>query len=223
MKAVLFIFSLLISVSACHVYTNYDDAYNYEGTQLTPKGMPNKPGACYAKCEMPDTYEIHREEYYLFTGDPENTEVEIRNVEVVISEGGKQWVKKKADKNCLSSDPEDCMVWCLVDTPREVENYSLVVDPKTTDEYELYTKETKELISKGGQIEWREVICEGNMSNSLITQVQNVLSTGGYYFGDIDGQMDKGVNLALRNYQIQNQLAIGHLTLESLDVMGVDY
>ncbi len=27
------------------------------------------------------------------------------------------WVKKKADRNCLSADPNDCLVWCLVDQP----------------------------------------------------------------------------------------------------------
>ncbi len=28
---------------------------------------------------------------------------------------GTEWVKKKADRNCLSDDPNDCLVWCLVE------------------------------------------------------------------------------------------------------------
>ena len=30
-----------------------------------------------------------------------------------------KWVKRKADKNCLSADPNDCLVWCLVEVPAE--------------------------------------------------------------------------------------------------------
>ncbi len=28
---------------------------------------------------------------------------------------GTEWVKKKADRNCFSDDPNDCLVWCLVE------------------------------------------------------------------------------------------------------------
>ncbi len=30
-----------------------------------------------------------------------------------------KWVKKKAERNCLSSDPNDCLVWCLVEIPAQ--------------------------------------------------------------------------------------------------------
>ena len=30
-----------------------------------------------------------------------------------------KWVKRKADRNCLSADPNDCLVWCLVEVPAE--------------------------------------------------------------------------------------------------------
>jgi len=29
---------------------------------------------------------------------------------------GSKWVKKKANRNCLSADPNDCLVWCLVES-----------------------------------------------------------------------------------------------------------
>ena len=37
--------------------------------------------------------------------------------EIEVQAATKKWVKQKADKNCLSADPEDCLVWCLVDVP----------------------------------------------------------------------------------------------------------
>ncbi len=30
-----------------------------------------------------------------------------------------KWVKKTGDLNCLSANPDDCLVWCLVETPPE--------------------------------------------------------------------------------------------------------
>ena len=30
-----------------------------------------------------------------------------------------KWVKKKSNDNCLSADPSDCMIWCLVEVPSQ--------------------------------------------------------------------------------------------------------
>ena len=38
---------------------------------------------------------------------------------IEIAPASTKWVKRKADKNCLSADPNDCMVWCLVEVPAQ--------------------------------------------------------------------------------------------------------
>ncbi len=38
---------------------------------------------------------------------------------IVVRPASTKWVKKKADRNCLSADPNDCLVWCLVEVPQE--------------------------------------------------------------------------------------------------------
>jgi hypothetical protein len=38
---------------------------------------------------------------------------------VVVRPSTSEWVKIKADKNCLSNDPNDCLVWRLVEVPEE--------------------------------------------------------------------------------------------------------
>jgi peptidoglycan hydrolase-like protein with peptidoglycan-binding domain len=43
---------------------------------------------------------------------------------VEISPATTKWVKRKADKNCLSANPEDCLVWCLVEVPAEYRTVS---------------------------------------------------------------------------------------------------
>ena len=32
-----------------------------------------------------------------------------------------KWVQKKANKDCLSADPNDCLVWCLVEAPAQTQ------------------------------------------------------------------------------------------------------
>lgn len=35
-----------------------------------------------------------------------------------------KWVRKKADANCLQANPDDCLVWCLVEIPAEYQVYT---------------------------------------------------------------------------------------------------
>lgn len=35
--------------------------------------------------------------------------------QIEISPAATKWVKRKGDRNCLSQDPNDCLVWCLVE------------------------------------------------------------------------------------------------------------
>ena len=48
---------------------------------------------------------------------PAKYETQTEQIEVAPS--STKWVKKKADRNCLSADPNDCLVWCLVETPAQ--------------------------------------------------------------------------------------------------------
>jgi Putative peptidoglycan binding domain len=38
---------------------------------------------------------------------------------VMVSPVSSKWEKKRVDKNCLSVDPNDCLIWCLVEIPAE--------------------------------------------------------------------------------------------------------
>lgn len=42
----------------------------------------------------------------------------------------KKWIKRRADKNCLSTDPDDCLVWCYIEETEEVENKTCPKDFK---------------------------------------------------------------------------------------------
>jgi len=44
---------------------------------------------------------------------------ETQTEQLMTSPASTKWVKKKADRNCLSADPNDCLVWCLVEIPAQ--------------------------------------------------------------------------------------------------------
>lgn len=44
---------------------------------------------------------------------------EIQTERVEIKPPSIAWMRKKGDPNCLSSDPDDCFMWCLVEEPAE--------------------------------------------------------------------------------------------------------
>lgn len=73
--------------------------------------------------EIPAVYETVSESYEI---EPAYTKYEILEPRFeTVTEGVEtkpattKWVKKQADANCLSADPNDCIVWCLVETPAE--------------------------------------------------------------------------------------------------------
>ncbi len=51
----------------------------------------------------------------------ETLEPVIKQVEerIVVKPAHTKWVETIGDKNCLSADPKDCIVWCLVEVPDE--------------------------------------------------------------------------------------------------------
>ena len=61
--------------------------------------------------------------YYTSVGSVEleriPMEYETTTERVEVSPASTKWVKRKADKNCLSANPDDCLVWCLVEVPAE--------------------------------------------------------------------------------------------------------
>jgi len=44
---------------------------------------------------------------------------ETQSEQIETAPAATKWVKKRADRNCLSADPNDCLVWCLVETPAQ--------------------------------------------------------------------------------------------------------
>lgn len=235
------------------------------------------PGKCYARCMSPDQYEIKEEQvidkpatvkvekmpalyetyfdtvlvkaaYKKTVTTPAQYEMITENK--LVTPATQKWVKGVADKNCLSSNPKDCEVWCLKEVPAvyqkvtnkvekvaavttevEVPAVTKVVERKKMvySSYELKTDVPatyktimkKVLVKKGGFQEWKEVLCEQKVTDSKIADIQAALKREGYDAGPIDNQMGGKTKQALIKFQQDKGLPVGNLNLETLKALGV--
>jgi hypothetical protein len=80
---------------------------------------------------------------------------------------------------------------------------------------------TKTVLASEGRIEWQPVLCETNASPELIKSMQLKLRQAGRYSGKIDGKLNAQTMAALRSFQQAKGLPTGHLTMETLQTLGV--
>ena len=68
----------------------------------------------------------------------------------LVTPASQKWVKGVADKNCLSSNPKDCEVWCLKEVPAVYQKVSKKVEKvaAVTNEVEIAAV-LKEIINRG--------------------------------------------------------------------------
>lgn len=85
-------------------------------------------------------------------------------------------------------------------------------------EYQTITK--TEMVTDG-RMEWREVLCETNMSPDCITKLQRALLNAGHNPGPIDGVFGWRTEAAMKSYQKEKGLAVGALTNETMKSLGI--
>ncbi|MFK7947124.1 MAG: peptidoglycan-binding protein [Saprospiraceae bacterium] len=84
-----------------------------------------------------------------------------------------------------------------------------------------YREVTKlRLVSEGGNIEPREVVCPKDYPD-YVPSLQNALQGLGYDIGTVDGVLGRKTKDALVQYQAANNLPIGQLDFASLKRLGV--
>jgi len=220
MKKITFNFLIcLLALYSCGTYPNLNTPSNSVGD------MPNEPGKCYAKCLTPDITEEQTMEFNVYTGsDAQILEQYVKNEVIEIAPASTKWVKKKAERNCLSADPNDCLVWCLVEQPAQtitIEN--MLMDSTVTKEFETETHNIDFVKVSGGNQVWMTVVC--NPNELLVREVQQALNDEGYDLSVemIHGKFGTASKKALIAYQKDYGLHIGGLTEESLEALGVEY
>jgi len=83
-----------------------------------------------------------------------------------------------------------------------------------------YRTVEKRVVTGGGSVEWREVLCDTNASPGKIKEVQQALSAKGYTV-PTDGDFGPATLKAMEEYQRANGLPVGYLTVSTVESLGV--
>lgn len=173
---------------------------------------------CTASLTLDPVYETVEKTHYIFTGS-DTTGLNVNVTKITVVEGRKELVKRRINKDCVSPDPEDCMVKVMEDIPPVTMNLYTLSGPDVTKEYDTRTEIIKRIIKEGGQTK-ENVVCIKNRSANLIKKVQNALIGEGYPL-IANGIMDQATNLSLTDFQKTKGLAYGDLSLATLAALGV--
>ena len=82
------------------------------------------------------------------------------------------------------------------------------------------TVTTQKLVGKAN-LQWQEILCETNVTPSVVRSLQTALTREGFYEGAIDGKLGPATNAAIDAYQRRNRLSTGGLTIETLDKLRI--
>jgi hypothetical protein len=78
----------------------------------------------------------------------------------------------------------------------------------------------KRVVTGGGSVEWREVLCDTNASAAKIVEVQKALTAKGFKV-PADGVFGPATYRAMEAYQRANGLPVGYLTVATVESLGV--
>jgi hypothetical protein len=73
----------------------------------------------------------------------------------------------------------------------------------------------------GESLEWRQVLCETNMTKDIAVRVQQALKDAGYDIGAVDGIPGGATLRAVDDYQRSKGLPTGGLTIRTLESLGI--
>ena len=84
-----------------------------------------------------------------------------------------------------------------------------------------YQTVTQRVKTGDERLEWKRVLCQTNMTETVISGIQNALAKRGFNPGPIDGQIGSATLRAVDAYQQKNNLERGGLTLDTIKALGV--
>ncbi len=79
----------------------------------------------------------------------------------------------------------------------------------------------QELVSES-KVEWREILCETNMTSGKITEIQRALQSAGFNPGPVDGNIGADTMSAVNAFQRAKGLPVDrYLTIDTIRALGV--
>ena len=130
---------------------------------------------------------------------------------------------------------EEVTKW-VVDQPARVVEVSLaprteeveveeIVKPASASPYQVpaQTRKIQTQVYQGSpRMVMRQAVCNDDLNSGLVSELQYRLQESGYEAGPADGRLGKQTMEALAAFQADNGLAVGSITLEVLNALGIN-
>lgn len=221
---------MIICLISTVILTSLFSCDTYQGARRNSIGndigdRPNEPGKCYAKCLAPEIVEVQTFTFSIYKGDdPEIITNYVKSEVIEVAPASRKWIKKRADRNCHSADPNDCLVWCLMKEPGQtITVKDMLIDTTVTKEFITETHNVDYISQARNQTVWQAVVCDP--SDKQLEAIQQALQDKGHDLSVelLQRNFGKASKKALTKYQQDNQLHVGGITEESMKALGVDY
>ncbi len=191
---------------------------------LSQSVIENKLGRdtirCYAQCEVSNDTSNWIQDFPIYKGKNYKHLVYVKQMKVRFITTMK-WERVKNDRNCLSVDPEDCMVWHLNEiTPWEMDMI-VVTDTSLTKNYKWKSINFEHDKVLDQIFERREVVCPENLTAEFLNKILFELDDSGYYVNQSDTLDINEIRSALIEYQKDKNLPVGNFNIQSLKALGV--
>ena len=113
-----------------------------------------------------------------------------------------------------------------VEARYESRSYTKTTNPtvqKTDVAPQYKTVTRRQLVKAGGSTEWKEVVCQADVTPDLYRRIQQALIDRGYDVGSAgaDGRIGTATKEALVKFQKANGLPVGSLDVETMRALGV--
>ena len=83
--------------------------------------------------------------------------------------------------------------------------------------------EERRLVKGGGYSVWAEILCAEKTTASTIRKIQRALRARGYSIGEVDGMLGTRTQAALGKFQMDHELPVGNLNMETLAALNIEY
>jgi hypothetical protein len=84
-----------------------------------------------------------------------------------------------------------------------------------------YKTISRQVLASPSRTEWRRILCETNVTASVISSLQSALTAKGFDTGGLSGKIDAPTRDAVTRFQMANNLATGGITYETMEKLGV--
>ncbi len=161
-----------------------------------------KSGHCYLDIGYKGK-EIDLENYFIASTHPKPRKQRYVNTNTIVS-GTTKWTKRKADSNCLSANPDDCLIWCLTEIGEIY--YNEVTDTVKNKDFAIFYY-VKEEIDNRKPKAWIEVICPNRVTPLLKEEVYEYLVSNKLIPPTETDELK--IQMGYRNFQRENGFPIG--------------